>query len=403
MKQLIGKPQNINDEILGKVTRKNVGIFRRKDYVYVASEGQKVPSGYLAILTGSQISPLQLPIVSEIHTLDTLDEGDAVLINTDGTINVLYEIHSGHNVIMATARCNHRCVMCPQPPISHEKDKANFNLKLLSLFNKNIEEVGITGGEPTLIGNNLFVLIEYIKKHLPKAAISLLTNGVKFEDRQYVQKLALILHPDLQIDIPLFSDIDTEHNRIVGAKTFYKTVQGLYNLALFRQRIGLRIVIHKQTYKRLPQMAEFIYRNFPFVFHIAFMQMETTGLAAKNIEDLWIDPYDYNDELEEAVLNLAQRNMNVSIYNSQLCILPDSIRKFARQSISDWKNIYLAECEGCKLMKECGGFFATSGKWRSNHIIAISKYAENENEAERFLCRQLQVEDATNINSKKRH
>lgn len=56
-------------------------------------------------------------------------------------------------------------------------------------------------------------------------------------------KLAKCKHQDLQIDIPLFSDIAEEHNRIVGAKTFYKTVQGLYNLALFHQRIGIRIVI----------------------------------------------------------------------------------------------------------------------------------------------------------------
>ena len=70
---------------------------------------------------------------------------------------------------------------------------------------------------------------------------------------------------DLQVDVPLFSDIAEEHNRIVGAKTFYKTVRGLYNLALFRIQIGIRIVVHRQTYKRLPQLADFIYHNFPFV------------------------------------------------------------------------------------------------------------------------------------------
>ena len=75
---------------------------------------------------------------------------------------------------------------------------------------------------------------------------------MKFADVDYAAKLAACNHHDLQIDIPVFSDIATEHNRIVGAKTFYKTVQGLYNLAQFCQKIGLRIVIHKQTYNRLP-------------------------------------------------------------------------------------------------------------------------------------------------------
>ena len=95
--------------------------------------------------------------------------------------------------------------------------------------------------------------------------------------------LAKCHHHDLQIDIPLFSDIADDHNRIVGAKTFYKTIQGLYNLALFHQRIGLRIVVHRKTYKRLPQFADFIYHNFPFVSQVAFMQMEITGLQKRTL------------------------------------------------------------------------------------------------------------------------
>ncbi|HPW96753.1 MAG TPA: radical SAM protein [Paludibacteraceae bacterium] len=174
----------IETELLGKVTFKRKPIFSKNDYVSV----------------------------SEFPELAELNEGDVVLITPDGNINVLYEIKSMHNAIMATERCNHRCIMCPQPPILQETDKTNFNIKLLSLFDKNTHDIGITGGEPTLIGDNLFVLIEYIKKHLPKSSISLLSNGVKFSEKEYAEKLALTNHHDLQIDIPLFSDIDTEHN-----------------------------------------------------------------------------------------------------------------------------------------------------------------------------------------------
>lgn len=368
MKKLQGNPQNIKTEILGKVTFKRNHVFHKNNFVFVTSEATNIPKGFAAVLTSKNLPNVKGTVVTEVQQFSELNENDVVLVNTDGSISVLYEIKSLHNAIMATERCNHRCIMCPQPPVLQEKDKTGFNLKLLSLYDKNTQEVGITGGEPTLIGDNLFVLIEYIKKHLPKSSISLLSNGVKFADYKYAQKLALVMHHDLQIDVPIFSDIDTEHNRIVGVKTFHKTIEGLYNLAKFRQKIGLRIVVHKQTYRRLPQLAEFIYRNFPFVFHVAFMQMETVGLAQDNIDELWIDPYDYNKELEEAVLNLAQRNMNVSIYNSQLCILSDSIKNYARQSISDWKNIYLPECEGCELKIECAGFFASAKNMHSEHI-----------------------------------
>jgi hypothetical protein len=43
----------------------------------------------------------------------------------------------------------------------------------------------------------------------------------------------------------------------------------------------------------------------------------------------------------------------------------------AKQSISDWKNIYLSECEDCELKKECAGFFASSENKHSEYIKSI--------------------------------
>ena len=263
--------------------------------------------------------------------------------------------------------------MCPQPPVTEEEDKTPFNMKLISLIDKNTLEVGITGGEPTLIGDKLFDIIREIKKYQPKASISLLSNGVKFADRSYAMKLAMCNCRDLQVDIPIFSDIADEHNRIVGAKTFYKTVRGLYNLALFRIQIGIRIVVHRQTYKRLPQLADFIYHNFPFVSQVAFLQMETTGMAEENLEDLWIDPHDYNKELTEAVLLLEDRGICARIYNAQLCVLPKEIRGFATNSISDWKDGYLPECNECKLKAQCGGLFESNQRHHSSYISPFTE------------------------------
>lgn len=296
MKQIQGKSFNIVEDVVGRITF-GKKMFHRSNEIWVSKDASSPAFGYAAtITTKDTISDNGKPYCV-VDNVDEFHEGDVVVVNQQGEIIFVYEVKSNHNAIMATERCNHRCIMCPQPPILQEKDKTPFNLKLISLFDKNTQEIGITGGEPTLIGDNLFVLINHIKKELPHTAISILSNGVKFADKEYAMKLAKCRHHDLQIDIPLFSDIAEEHNRIVGAKTFYKTVQGLYNLALFHQRIGIRIVVHKQTYKRLTQFADYIYHNFPFVAQVAFMQMETTGLAKENIDQLWIDPYDYNIEL----------------------------------------------------------------------------------------------------------
>lgn len=373
MKQIQSKAYNVTEDIVGKITFNRHIVFHRSNYILVGEDITCAQKGFAATLTTAKnIKEVGSPICV-IENVADINEGDVVVINKFGEIAFVYEITSRHNAIMATERCNHRCIMCPQPPILQEKDRTPFNLQLITLFDKKTQEIGITGGEPTLIGDNLFVLIKQIQKYLPKTSISILSNGVKFADKEYTLKLAKCFHHDLQIDIPLFSDIAEEHNRIVGAKTFYKTVQGLYNLALFHQRIGLRIVVHKQTYKRLPQFADFIYHNFPFVSQVAFMQMETIGLAKENIAELWIDPYDYNEQLREAVLLLADRGMKPYIYNAQLCILPEDIRCYAQQSISDWKDIYLPECEGCTLRGQCAGFFASNREMHSQYIKKIEE------------------------------
>lgn len=368
MKQITGTPKNIKEDILGRITLKKRNVFSRKDYIFVAEDLSDVPYGYSAAITNNQIAGNGYACMVDKQELCNFHEGDVVLITNKGEIIFLYEINSLHNAIFVTERCNHRCIMCPQPPIESETDKTPFNLKLISLMDKNTRELGITGGEPTLIGDELFDIIRQIQKYQPRAAISLLTNGVKFADKSYAMKLAMCKHHDLQIDIPIFSDIADEHNRIVGAKTFYKTVQGLYNLALFNQRIGLRIVVHKQTYKRLPQLADYIYHNFPFVSQVAFMQMETTGNASTNIDELWIDPYKYNEELKQAVLLLDNRGIRTFIFNAQLCVLTPEMWEFAIASISDWKDEYLPECDGCKLRERCGGLFASNLEHHSAHI-----------------------------------
>lgn len=374
MKQISGQPFNITTEILGRITLQRKNVFNRKDAILVKKDIDSCPSGYSAVISNSHSQKTTNPYVCCTFEDEDFHEGDVVLINKEGEIVFLYERQSPHNAIFVTERCNHRCIMCPQPPVVHEEDKTFFNMKLISLIDKDTLDIGITGGEPTLIGDKLFEIIHQIKKYQPNASISLLSNGVKFADKGYAMKLAMCNCRDLQVDVPIFSDNAEEHNRIVGANTFYKTVQGLYNLALFHVQIGLRIVVHRQTYKRLPQLADYIYRNFPFVSQVAFLQMETTGMADKNLDELWIDPYEYNEELKQAVLLLENRGICAKIYNAQLCVLPKEIQEYAYNSISDWKDTFLPECEGCKLKEKCGGLFESNRLHHSKHIKPDIKF-----------------------------
>jgi His-Xaa-Ser system radical SAM maturase HxsC len=179
------------------------------------------------------------------------------------------------------------------------------------------------------------------------------------------------------IGIPIYSDISNIHDYVVQADgAFDETIRGILNLKRYRQKVEIRVVIHKQTYARLPQLAEFIARNLLFVDHVALMGLEMTGFTKHNLEDLWIDPLDYQPQLKAAVETLARYRMNVSIYNHQLCVLDRSLWKYNRKSISDWKNEYMPECSPCTQKTQCGGFFSSAKLRYSAHIAPFEDIQE---------------------------
>jgi His-Xaa-Ser system radical SAM maturase HxsC len=179
-------------------------------------------------------------------------------------------------------------------------------------------------------------------------------------------------HFDLMLGIPLYSDVSHIHDFVVQADGAYdETIRGILNLKKYGQKVEIRVVLHKQTVDRLPQLAEFIGRNLQFVDHVALMGLEITGFTRANLEELWIDPLEYMEKLSEAVHILSRYKIHTSIYNLQRCLMPRHLWGIAVKSISDWKNKYYAECDGCVEKNNCGGFFASSDIKRSDNISAI--------------------------------
>lgn len=334
------------------------------------------PANIIAELSSSEEKSIySTPTVTDVASFDHLREGDLISISPGGMINTLYRVNSHYNFLLVTERCNSNCLMCSQPPKNRDDIPYLFSLykKLIPLIPKNCQEIGITGGEPTLMGDLYFELLKQIKTELPDTEIHCLSNGRSFAWRETTEKLAALNLNRLMLGIPLYSDYYKIHDYIVQAPdAFNQTMRGFYNLALHNQRIEIRIVLHKQSIPRLIQLAKFIYMNLPFAEHVTFMGLEYTGYTPYNIEQLWVEPIEYMDKLEQAVELLAVSGMNVSIYNSQLCLMPKSLWKYSRKSISDWKNIYLDACKNCELLDQCGGLFASSEKMHSKHIKAIT-------------------------------
>jgi His-Xaa-Ser system radical SAM maturase HxsC len=341
-----------------------------------------VLKGYAALLTDLDLdgqdelseTVSEVPAIHKAEHLEHISEGDILRLDFEkGFVRSLYRIGSPHNLIFATDRCNSNCLMCSQPPKDiDDSELVEEHLRLISLIPPTTKTLGISGGEPTLLGEDLFRVISACKETLPVTRVHMLSNGRRFADRTFAAQLAQVRHPDFMVGIPLYSDVASHHDFVVQADgAFDQTMVGFHNLARYGVRIEVRIVIHNQTYERLPKLAAYIYRNLPFVEHIAFMGLEMMGYTKTNLKTLWIDPVDYQSALEEAVSCLALPGMNVSIYNHQLCVLRRSLWRFSRKSISDFKNIYLDACQKCTVLEDCGGLFKSGEQIHSKHIAPI--------------------------------
>ena len=358
MKNYNGKVSNINNLIIGIYTTKN-NIFKKNRIVKCT----KIP--FFTFGAKAFIVPFGIKNQKNTPLLQTnenieFEENDIITINHEGKCNIVWEPKSDHNAFYVTDKCNSKCIMCPQVVEGISRYKECFEiLKFIDL--KHTENIGITGGEPTLEIDNLVKFLKQIAKKFPNKNIHILTNGRSFSKIENVKKLAEIKKINLSFGIPLYSNIAEEHDYIVGTNgAFQQTIKGLYNLAKYHQNIEIRIVIMRQNYKILDGLSKYIYRNLPFVSHIALMGMEYHGNAQTNYKEVAIDPVEYKEELYNAVKIFLRANMMTDIYNIPLCLADSRIHEFCRDSISTQKKTFLAICEQCSKKGSCSGVFETS-------------------------------------------
>lgn len=340
------------------------------------ARGGDLPAGFRAYLLAGPPPAPPLPRDSYVLAPEFayLADGDVIRIEPSrGAIQTLYRRGARSNSLLVTERCNHNCVMCSQPPKAHDDSWIVDDLmQAIPLMSPETPEIGITGGEPSLLGPRLVELVQLLRDHVPATAVHVLSNGRGFASGELAGQLARLRHPDLMIGIPLYAEVPEHHDYVVQARgAFDETIRGILNLKRHRVRVELRFVIHAETYAALPAFARFVARNLLFVDHVALMGLELMGFARTNLEALWIDPLDYQRELQDAVETLDRAGLQVSIYNTPLCVLTPALHRFARASISDWKNLYFEECDGCALRVQCGGFFASSVVRRSRGIARV--------------------------------
>lgn len=327
------------------------------------------------ILISENAEPVDVENVKQMIVLpprfEYLAEGDIIGIqHSTRKFRTLFRSHSKHNSFLVTERCNNYCLMCSQPPKDVDDEWILDEIsESLPLLDKRIPALTFTGGEPLTNWPKFVDILSGCRDQLPNTAIQVLTNGRAFATSQIVDAWRAVKHPSLIAAIPVYSSVDHVHDYVVQAKgAFDETILGILKLKDRGQAVEIRVVLHALTAPNIAQTCRWFARNLPFVDHVALMGLENTGFAIANDELLWIDPVDYREALAEAVSVLTAARVNVSVYNLPRCVIDPAIWPNAVQSISDWKNGYVEQCDGCIEKVRCSGFF-TSGRPRLSRGI----------------------------------
>lgn len=356
---------------------------RAKEALLSSPRCQIAGPGFRAYLNSAnnpfESSPSEARLIPLPASLSYVVDGDIIQVRPlTGDLRVIYRRGSEHNSVIVTRDCNNYCLMCSQPP-PKTSDTESLPLLWDAIPLMDIDTPGLifSGGEPTLVCRQLIELIRRAKNFLPHTSLHVLSNGRLLKYLSFAKDIADVQHPDLVIGIPLYSDVAHEHDEIVQATgAFDDTVRGILNLARCSVEVELRIVITRMNYSYLKRFARFVARNFPFCCNVAFMGLEPVGFAKTNMGSLWIDPVDYEGHLNSAVRILESHKVPTSIYNHQLCTLRRELWDYARQSISDWKNIFLDVCQPCSVKHDCCGLFSSATEIHSRVIKPISSLAE---------------------------
>lgn len=329
--------------------------------------------GYTATICPSGMSFSITP--QEQVLLTASCDYDVFELRTQGYAYKYYDNSSLDNAILVTNRCNSNCIMCPTAELIRRGDEEYHAAELIEVIRyipDDAPHITITGGEPFLIKTDLFVVLDYLKEHLPNTDFLLLTNGRAFCSREYAACLMSSMPPHLILGIPIHGHDPASHDSITqAAGSFQQTTQGLRHLRPILANIELRIVISKLNLGFITNIAELIASEFPQVQSVKFIALEMTGNAAKNQDIVWIDYPTAFMAAKSGIDLLIHAGIDVALYNFPLCAVDKAYWNICEKSISGYKIRYAPECSTCRCQDACGGIFSGTIRLAQANILPI--------------------------------
>ena len=285
-----------------------------------------------------------------------LEEGEVIFFYPNqSVVRRFYRPSANSNTILLTEECDQLCVMCSQPPKNKRYDQYELYAAAIRLVPQNAV-IGITGGEPTLLKDELFVFLSSMLEERPDLFFHILSNAQHLteNDRPVLTKM----QNNILWGIPIYSSDSEIHDQIVGKTgAFDKLIEGLNHLFSAGAQVELRTVLMRQNVTNLSELAEFVSTHLPWIEIWAIMQLENIGYARMNWDHIFFDNSVEFTPIQRGLTVASARNINVALYNFPLCTVPETYRGYARASISDWKKKYFNFCSDCVDKLDCCGVF----------------------------------------------
>lgn len=297
--------------------------------------------------------------------LNKLDDRDIVEICDNGKLFTWYRHKDGDAGIATTPKCNSNCIMCPAFDFERQKNsemELNDMVQFIKMFPSDLCHFTITGGEPTLIGEEEFcTILKTVANSLPDTEILILTNGRSLSRKEFIKDIIKVAPDNLQVAIPIHGSTAEKHDYIVQSKNaFGQTMKGISNVLKAGIFLELRIVVSKLNKDDITNIAKLIIEKFPNTGIVHFIGLEMRGNCLTYKDDTVISYEEAFNSSVEAIDLLLKAGINVGLYNFPYCMIDRFYWPIALKSISAYKSKYNKECDDCIMKDQCCGLFPTS-------------------------------------------
>jgi His-Xaa-Ser system radical SAM maturase HxsC len=300
---------------------------------------------------------------------------DVFEIWPNGSLHQKYSEKSTDNYFFVTSKCNSNCIMCPSPEESRRKGVNTAVEDLIELVNHipdNTPHLTITGGEPFMMGDDIFILLEACQKKFKRTQFLLLSNGRAFAIKRIYEQFMEVVPDNMIVAIPIHGSCAVNHDLITQVKgSFEQSIIGIKRLIRSGISVEIRIVVSYLNVFDFSEIAKMIINDLPGVEYISVIAMEMTGNAWKNRTSVWIPYNTAFMHIESGIHEMINNGVDVRIYNFPLCTVDSKYWNICEKSISPDKVRYAEQCEGCKYKETCGGIFAGTISMVKDELKAI--------------------------------